>query len=59
METAVQQQLAAGHLLERIVLPQELVATVRADVVEEQDNVVLAPHNDDRGVEELRLHRVK
>ena len=55
VEAAVQQRRAALHLLERVVLPQHLVAAVRADVVEGADHVVLAPHDDDRGVEEPQL----
>src|SRR3954469_2069871 len=55
MEAAVQQRRAARHLLEGVVLPQHLVAPVRADVVEGADHAVLAPHDDDRGVEELQL----
>jgi hypothetical protein len=57
VEAAVQQRSAALHLLERVVLPQHLVAAVRADVVERADDVVLAPHDDDRRVQELELAR--
>ena len=42
-------------LLEGVVLPQHLVAAVRADVVQGADHVVLAPHDDDRGVEEFQF----
>ena len=55
VESAVQQRCAPGHLLERIVLPQELVAAVGADVVEGADDVILAPHNYDRRVQELEF----
>src|SRR5947208_11601646 len=55
METAVQQRRAALHFLKGVVLPEHFVAAVRTDVVEGADHVVLAPNNDDRGVEELQL----
>src|SRR6185312_9807110 len=43
MEPAVQQRRSPLHLLERVVLPQDLVAAMRADVVERANYVVLAP----------------
>lgn len=55
VEAAVQQRRPAGHFFERIVLPQHLVSPVWTDVVEGADYAVLAPHDDDRGVEEPQL----
>ena len=44
VKAAEEQRGLALHFLERVVPPEELVAAVRADIVQGADDVVLAAH---------------